>query len=193
MPSLKSLDDNELAVLVAQGNRDAFMVLYDRHSGIVYGLALKMMGEEMSAEEIAQEAFIKLWTRASSFSPGRGNLLPWLLTITRRVALDRIRLENRRPDFSNPFDPEDVWRVTANPDSQTDEARWHSMHFALHELPDEQRQVIELSYYHGMSHSQIEEYLDIPLGTVKTRIRLGMDKLRQIWTADKSKTGKTGV
>lgn len=188
MSKLINLDDNELAQLVAKGNREAFIILYDRHAGIVYGLALKMMGEQMSAEEVAQDSFLKLWTRASTFSPRKGKFLAWLLTITRRTAIDRIRLEDRRPDFNNPNDPEDILRFSSNPDGHRDESRWHSMYFTLHELPIEQRQVIELAYYHGMSHSQIEEYLEIPLGTVKTRMRLGMEKLRKIWIGDRSKS-----
>jgi RNA polymerase sigma-70 factor (ECF subfamily) len=186
MPPLLSLDDDELAHLVAQSNREAFITLYDRHAARVYALALRMLGEQMAAEEVVQDTFMKLWTRADTFSPQKGALLAWLLTIARRTALDRIRLENRRPEFGSSTDPEDTWRLSADPDSQTEEARWRSLHFALQDLPDEQRQVIELAYYHGMSQSQIAEYLVSPLGTVKTRLRLGMEKLRQIWFREKS-------
>ena len=186
MPQLISLDNDELVRLVAQRNREAFIALYDRHSAKVYGLTLRMLGEQMAAEEVTQDTFMKLWTRADTFSPKKGNLLAWLLTIARRTALDRIRLENRRPEFSDPTDPEDTWRLSPDPDSQTEEARWRSLHFTLLELPVEQRQVIELAYHHGMSQSQIAEYLSIPLGTIKTRLRLGMDKLRQIWLIEKS-------
>jgi len=186
MSSLFSLADDELAHLVAQRNREAFITLYDRHATRVYALALRMLGEQMAAEEVVQDAFLKLWTRADTFSPKKGALLAWLLTITQRTALDRIRLENRRPEFSNPADPEDTWRLSPDPGSQTEEARWRSLYFALQDLPGEQRQVIELAYYHGMSQSQIAEYLSIPLGTIKTRLRLGMNKLRQIWFREKS-------
>jgi len=186
MPPLLTLDDNELVRLVAQSNREAFIALYDRHAARVYALALRMLGDKMVAEEVVQDSFLKLWTRAGTFSPNKGALLAWLLTITRRTALDRIRLENRRPEFGNPTDPEDTWRLTPDPGSQTEEARWRSLHFALQDLPKEQSQAIELAYYHGMSQSQIAEYLSIPLGTIKTRLRLGMDKLRQIWVSEKS-------
>lgn len=186
MSSLLSLDDDELVHLVAQGNRPAFITLYDRHATRVYTLALRMLGEHMAAEEVAQDTFLKLWTRANIYSPKKGALLAWLLTITRRTALDRIRLEKRRPEFGSPTDPEETWRLSADPDSQTEEARWRSLHFALQDLPVEQRQVIELAYYHGMSQSQIAEYLAAPLGTIKTRLRLGMEKLRKIWIIEKS-------
>jgi len=181
MSTLRNLDDNELVKLVAGRDRDAFIMLYDRYAARIYGLALRMLGEQMAAEEVTQDTFLKLWTRAVTFSSRKGTLLAWLLTIARRTALDRIRLENRHPEFNNPADPEDTWRLSPDPGSQTEEARWRSLHFALQELPTEQRQVIELAYYHGMSQSQIAKYLGEPLGTIKTRIRLGMEKLRRIW------------
>jgi RNA polymerase sigma-70 factor (ECF subfamily) len=186
MSQIPNNDDTHLASQVAQGDREAFIALYDRHAQRVFALALRMLGEQMAAEEVTQDTFIKLWTRANTFSAKKGNLLTWLLSITRRTALDRIRLENRRPEFSNPTDPEDTWRYSPDPSSQTDEARWRSLHFTLLELPPEQRQTIELAYYHGMSQRQIATFLDIPLGTIKTRIRLGMEKLRQIWLTEKS-------
>jgi len=186
MSLLFSLDDDELARLVAKSNREAFIALYDRHVGRVYALALRMLGEQMAAEEVTQDTFLKLWTRVDTFSPNKGALLAWLLTITRHTALDRIRLENRRPEFGSPVDPEDTWQLSPDSHSQTEEARWRSLYFALYDLPVEQREVIELSYYQGMSQSQIAGYLDIPLGTIKTRLRLGMEKLRKIWFAEKS-------
>jgi len=189
MPPLHLTEDDELTRKVAQGDREAFIALYDRHAARVYALALRMLGEQMAAEEVTQDTFLKLWARADTFSSKKGALLAWLLTITRRTALDRIRLENRRPEFGNPTDPEDTWRLSADPDSQTEEARWRSLHFALQDLPDDQRQAIELAYYHGMSQSQIAEYLATPLGTIKTRLRLGMEKLRQIWIVEKSNLG----
>lgn len=184
----KNQDDHILMEQVARKDRDAFIILYDRHAAKVHALALRMMGERMAAEEVTQDAFLKLWTRAGSYSHQKGSLLAWLLTITRRTALDRIRLEDRRPDFNNPTDPEITWTLTPDPSSQSDEHRWRSLHFALQELPEEQRISIKLAHYHGMSQSQIAEYLDLPLGTVKTRLRLGMEKLRQVWISDTSKS-----
>lgn len=177
------VDDAELVKRIVHKDRQAFAELYDRHASRVYGLVVRILGENMAAEEATQDTFMKLWTSAHSFSPQKGTLITWLLTIARRTALDRVRLENRRPDFGSPTDPEDIWPYIPAPESQTDETRWRSLYFALHELPDEQRQVIESSYYYGMSQSQIAEVLDLPLGTVKTRMRLGMQKLRQLWIA----------
>lgn len=185
MPFYESLDDAELVQRVVQGDREAFVALYDRHVPRVYGLAIRILGETMAADEVTQDTFLKLWTRAKSFSPEKGSLPAWLLTIARRTAIDRVRLENRRPEFDNPVDPEIVWRHSPDPKSETEEARWRSLFFALNDLPDEQRKVINLAYYHGMSQSQIADYIGAPLGTVKTRLRLGMERLRQIWFTDR--------
>ena len=185
--------DAELAQRVASGDRQAFLALYDRYAARVYGLALRMLGERMSAEEVTQDTFLKLWTRAHRYLPGKGTLLAWLMTIARRTALDRIRLENRRPEFGSFTSPEDAWQMLPDPQSETSEARWRSLHFTLLELPEVQRKVIELAYYHGMSQRQIAEYLGIPLGTVKTRLRLGMEKLRQFWLSERSDSGENDV
>lgn len=175
-------DFARLAARVADGDREAFLTLYDLTSPKVYGLALKMMADPMAAEEVVQEAFIRLWTRAETFRPGRGSFLGWLLTITRHVALDRLRRSTRQPQLADPPDSETGWEPSlSDKESHTDEARWRSLYFAVQSLPDEQRAAITCAYYFGMSHSQISEALGVPLGTVKTRLRLGMEKLRQMW------------
>ena len=177
-------DQPEDAVLmhrVAEGNREAFLALYDRHSARVYGLALRVVGDQMTAEEVTQDAFLRMWTRAVSYNPGKGRLSSWLLTITRRLAIDHFRLVDRRPPAWNPFNPENALENIPDPKSQSEESRWSTLKFALRNLPEEQRSVIELAFYHGMTHSQIAEYQSTPLGTVKTRLRLGMEKLRREW------------
>jgi RNA polymerase sigma-70 factor (ECF subfamily) len=163
---------------VSAGDRGAFLALYDRYASRVYGLALHMLRDKMSAEEVAQETFLKLWTRADSFHPDKGSFPIWLLTIARRTALDRIRLESRRPAIAEPPDEYGDWNHLPHPDSISEEARWGSVRLALEALPAEQQAVISLSFYFGLSQSQISEHLGIPLGTVKTRMRLGMEKLR---------------
>lgn len=142
-----------------------------------------MLGDQMAAEEVAQEVFLKLWTRADSFNPRKGKFSTWLLTIARRTALDRIRLEGRRPAIAEPPAETQDWNHLPHPESMSDEARWGSVRFALEQLPSEQKSVIELSFYYGLSQNQISEHLEIPLGTVKTRMRLGMDKLRDAFKA----------
>jgi len=181
------LPDPALVERVAQGDRSAFLELYDRHVSRVFALATRMLGDRASAEEVTQDAFLKLWTRARAFSPTRGALLTWLLTIARNNALDRIRLEARRPALAEASlsDLEDGRPDLQAPGSGSEEARWRSLRFALAELPDGQRQVIELAYYQGLTHSQMAEMLGLPLGTVKTRLRLGMERLRDAWIEER--------
>lgn len=179
-----NLDDTELAAKVADGDERAFLALYDRYASRVHALTLRILGESMLAEEATQDTFLKLWGRARQYLAERGSLLVWLLTIARRTALDRLRLEGRRPMLSNSEDPETMWHSIANEDSLSSEARWRSMYFAVQSLPEEQRQALELAYYQGMSQSEIAEALGLPLGTVKSRLRAAMESLRREWRKD---------
>ena len=183
-----SLEDEELVQRIIEGDQKAFLEVYDRFADQVYGLAMKMLGRKMKAEDVTQEAFIKLWEKAHTFNPERGSLTTWLLTITRYTALDRIRREDRGPDRGgHEFDPEETFPFAAYAAAGDLAARKDSLRFAVQDLPPEQARVIELAYFRGMSHSQIAEYEDIPLGTVKTRIRLGMKKLRNAWKSGDSR------
>lgn len=178
---MADLDESKLVARIARGDERAFLELYDRHVSRVYGLTLRILGDPMLAEEATQDTFLKFWSRARQYLAERGPFLPWLLTIARRVALDRIRLEARRPTLSNPTDPDETWKSLPDLDSVTDESRWRSIYFAVQNLHPDQRNVIELAYYQGMSQSEIAEVLGLPLGTVKTRLRTAMQNLREIW------------
>ena len=180
---MPEIDDNQLIKRVAQGDEDAFLTLYDWYVGRVHALTLRILGDSMLAEEATQDTFLKLWSRAHMYLAERGSLLLWLLTIARRTALDRLRLERRRPTLSDSNDPTEILQTTPNNDSLPEENRWRSMHFALQALSPEHRQVIELAYYQGLSQSEIAEVLGWPLGTVKTRLRAAMEHLRQGWGA----------
>jgi len=173
--------DKQLVARVVNGDENAFLTLYDRYASRVYGLTLRVLGDTMLAEEVTQDTFLKLWSRARQFDSDKGKLASWLLTIAHRTAIDRLRLENRRVPASNPYDPEELWPILPDKDTQNNEARWRSLYFAVQSLPKEQRQVIDLAYYKGMSQSEIAEVLDWPLGTVKTRVRSAMQSLRKHW------------
>ncbi len=181
---MTELNDSDLMSRVARGDEQAFLMLYDRHAARVHALTLRILNDPMLAEEATQDAFLKLWSRARLFLNERGSLLLWLLTIARRTALDRVRLEGRRPVLSDSNDPDDLWQVIPDLDSMPEEARWRSLHFAVQSLDPYHRQVIELSYYQGLSQSEIAEVLGWPLGTVKTRMRSAMDHLRQKWNEE---------
>ncbi len=181
---MSELPDDSLVERVCNGEQQALLHLYDRYAGRVYALALRILGDPMSAEEVTQDVFLKLWSRARSYLAERGPLAPWLLTIARNAALDRLRLEHRRPAIADDAEPDETWKDIVDEGSASEEARWRSLYFAVRALPREQRQVIELAYYQGLSHSQIAEQLGWPVGTVKTRLRLGMERLRQHWFSD---------
>ncbi len=174
-------DDIELVTRVANGEEGAFLILYDRYVSRVYALTLRVLSNPMLAEEATQDTFLKLWSRARLYLNERGPLLLWLLTIARRTALDRVRLEARRPALSDSNDPEDSWEVIPDLNTLPEESRWRSLYFAVQSLQPEYRQVIELAYYQGMSQSEIAEVLGWPLGTVKTRLRAAMEHLREEW------------
>jgi RNA polymerase sigma-70 factor, ECF subfamily len=176
-----SYSDFELIQEIIRGDEKAFLMLYDRFASHVYGLTLRVLGDAMLAEEATQDTFLKLWSRARQFAPSQGELAYWLLTIAHRTALDRLRLENRRVPASNAHDPEEAWSLIPDENTMNADSRWRSLHFAVQTLPDDQRQVIDLAYYKGMSQSEIAEVLGWPLGTVKTRLRTAMQTLRQQW------------
>ena len=180
---MPEIDDNQLVKRVAQGDERAFLTLYDCYVSRVHALTLRILGEPMMAEEATQDTFLKLWSRAHMYLAERGSLLLWLLTIARRTALDRLRLETRRPLLSDSKDPTEVWKTIPDRDSLPEENRWRSLHFAVEALSPEHRQVIELAYYQGLSQSEIAEVLGWPVGTVKTRLRAAMEHLRQEWGA----------
>ncbi len=171
----------ELIQAVGRGDQGAFLSLYDRYSGRVYALALHILDDPMLAEETTQDTFTKLWARARLYRSDRGIFGVWLLTIARRTALDRLRLEGRRPLLSDARDPDDVWRALPDKSGDPDEARWRALHFAIRALPDLQQQVIQLAYYQGLSQSDIAAELGWPLGTVKTRMRAALQALRRSW------------
>ncbi len=177
-------NDLDLVNRVAQGDESAFLMLYDRYAARVHGLMLRILSDPMLAEEATQDTFLKLWSRARLYLNERGSLLLWLLTIARRTALDRLRLEGRRPLLSDANDPDDHLQFIPDGETTQEESRWRSMYFAVQSLQLEYRQVIELAYYQGLSQSEIAEVLGWPLGTVKTRLRAAMEHLRAKWNEE---------
>jgi RNA polymerase sigma-70 factor (ECF subfamily) len=184
--SVKAQEQDDLVLVqrLARGDQRAFLELYDRHAARVHALTLHILGDPMLAEEATQDTFMKLWGRARLYLSERGSFVAWLLTIARRTALDRLRLEGRRPLLSDSNDPDDIWPFIRDDSQDPDEARWRSLHFAVRSLPQEQQVVVELAYFQGLSQSEIASELGWPLGTVKTRLRAAMIALRKQWNQD---------
>ncbi len=176
--------DVQLIAEMAQGDERAASMLYDRHGAVMYGLALRMVGESADAEEVVLDAFAQAWRDAGRYDTSRGSVAGWLTTITRTRALDLIRARGRRAKMTDTAtatldEPAAMGSGFAAPDVQVQETeRAVAVKSALDQLPIPQRQAIELAFFEGLTHHEVADRLSEPLGTVKTRIRLGMQKLR---------------
>jgi RNA polymerase sigma-70 factor (ECF subfamily) len=173
------LADEDLMVLVGGGDADAFAALYDRHSRSAYGLAHKLTGEKQAAEDLAQDAFLKVWRSADRYRPERGSARAWILSVVRNQGIDQLRASASRRRMQEKIE-------AAAPRYEPSEAfaqawgdfRLGRVREALDALPPLQQQVLELAHFSGLTHLEIAERLQLPPGTVKGRLRLGLGKLR---------------
>jgi RNA polymerase sigma-70 factor (ECF subfamily) len=173
--------DRRLLDRMVQGDGDALAELYDRYARPVYSLALRILRDAGDAEDIVQEVFAQLWRHASRYTATRGVVAAWLLTVARSRAIDRLRARRARPEAA-PDDAAASRVIDASPpiDHQLLSAEQIAgVRAALDDLPVLQRVAVELAYFDGLTHAEIADRLEQPLGTVKTRIRLAMAKLRE--------------
>jgi RNA polymerase sigma-70 factor (ECF subfamily) len=174
----------DLAMLVrsmAQGHQDALARLYDETSSLVNGLLLRILAHQQDAEEVLLDVYMKAWKYASSYSEKRGSVQAWLLIMARNAAIDRIRARKAQPATLS-MEPE-AFPEPASMDATPEEAsvmreRRRRVQQVLNELPPEQREVVVLSFFGGLTHAELAERLGEPLGTVKSRVRMGLAKLR---------------
>jgi RNA polymerase sigma-70 factor (ECF subfamily) len=179
--SLSRLADEDLMPLVESKEPAAFEVVYDRHGGAAYSLAYRIVGDRTTAEDVTQEAFLSIWRTGARFDRARGSVRTWLLGVVRNRAIDVLRREaGRAPSISLELEsvPEPRFDGTATDSEALRREAARQVRGALDVLPQDQMQVIQLAYFGGMTHSEIAELLDMPLGTVKGRMRLGMEKIR---------------
>lgn len=165
---------------IAQGDEASLAALYDATHKIIYGVALRVLGNTEDAEEVTLDVYNQVWRSARSFQSGRGTVMAWLLTLARTRALDKLRARASRQRNVEPLGTQNETPAgSASPEEQSASSQQRAIVLAaLGRLPDEQRQALELAYFQGLSHTELAERLGEPLGTVKTRIRLGMMKLR---------------
>jgi RNA polymerase sigma-70 factor (ECF subfamily) len=173
------LADEDLISLVESGDAEAFSTLYDRHSRAAFSLAYRMMNGRQAAEDLAQDAFLKVWRATASYRAGRGSVRTWILSIVHNRGIDQIRSHASRRrtqdkvEASAPkYEPSEAFSETWK-NSRRDQVRE-----ALNTLPQEQLKILELAYFSGYKHVEIADLLGLPLGTVKGRMRLGLKKLR---------------
>jgi RNA polymerase sigma-70 factor, ECF subfamily len=179
--AIQRLADEDLMPLLARKDANAFEVFYDRHGGAAYSLAYRIVGDRSIAEAVTQEAFISIWRSGARFDRARGSVRAWTLGIVRNRAIDALRRQaGRAPKLG--FDDEAVLeREPAEERTEAEALRRETareVRGALSELPDDQSKVIQLAYFGGFSHSEIAKMLGEPLGTIKGRMRLGLEKIR---------------
>ncbi len=178
---IKSLADEEIMQLVQDGDPRAFGVVYDRHGGPAFSLAYRMVGNRVVAEDITQEAFLSIWRSRSRYQRERGSVRTWVLGIVHHRSIDALRRhtvhDRRRASAEGIEERHEAPERTDVEAARREEAR--SVQAAMQELPEEQCRVIELAYFGGFTHTQIAEMLEMPIGTVKGRMRLGLEKMRR--------------
>jgi RNA polymerase sigma-70 factor, ECF subfamily len=177
---LRQLGDEDLMALVAGGDARAFEIVYERHCTAVFSLAYRICGVRAAAEEVAQEAFLSIWRSGARYDRTRGSVRTWLLGVVHNRAIDSLRRSTAH-DRLRAADERAAERLEAPERTELEAARREearSMRTLLGELPSEQRRVIELAYFGGFTHEQIAEMLATPLGTVKGRMRLALEKMR---------------
>jgi RNA polymerase sigma-70 factor (ECF subfamily) len=175
------LADEELMPWIGRKDPEAFEVFYDRHGGAAFSLAYRILGDRTAAEDCIQEAFISIWRSGGRFDPTRGSVRSWTLSIVRNRAIDALRSKaGKAPKLT--FDDDAILESRPADELTDDEAMRHEtateVRGALSQLPGDQSKVIELAYFGGFSQSEISRMLNVPLGTVKGRMRLGLEKIR---------------
>lgn len=185
-----TLDDTALVARVAHGDENALGQLYDRFGQAVYSLCLRIVRDGGAAEELTQEVFVRLWRSAASFDPERGRVGAWLLRIAHNLALNELRRRQSRPVVAPEAEWEDATARLADMHEESDpvasadyQERAETVRRTLAQLPAPQRQAIELAFFGGLSQAEVAAALEEPLGTVKSRIRLGMQRLRELLMA----------
>lgn len=173
--------DDALLLAIQQRDERAIATLYDRYGGLAFGLAYRILGERSVAEDVVQDAFLGVWRRAVSFEPGRGSARTWILSIVHHRSIDRLRGVSGRARLDAPID--DFERVLSVDDAWGEvevRVQREVLQKCLAELPEAQRQTIEMAYFNGYTQQEIASAMSVPVGTVKGRLRIGLQKMRSL-------------
>src|SRR5213594_259425 len=169
--------DSQMAAQLKRGESTAIESLYDRYGRLAFGLAFRILNERGAAEDVVQDAFVSVWRNAAGFDARRGSLRNWLLSIDRLRGSARVRSEIDLADAGQRAEVPDVWEAVAL------DLERKQIQEGFRELPDPQRQTLELAYFGGYTHVEIASRTQVPLGTVKSRMRIGLEKMRTFLTA----------
>jgi RNA polymerase sigma factor (sigma-70 family) len=182
-------DDIEFMRRIATHDQQAFRALYQQYGKVIFSLAYRILQNSTLAEEVTQDTFLKVWRQTTQWDPNKGNLKNWLLAITHFTAIDRLRQENRQPTLH----PESIDEMEDTMPGSTNDSGWQdgiALRMLVKQLPPEQAFLIELAFFRGMTHNEIADETAIPLGTVKTRLRSGLQKLRELWSESVKQTSR---
>ena len=189
VPAPQVEPDLDLLRQIAAGSSEALGTFYDRHAGLTLGLLQRMLGENGEAEEVLQEVFFQVWREARRYDPGRSSPRGWLLLLARSRALDRLRAATARQKREERLGREAAVAAAPIGSRRLEHLdRQRRIGSALESLPPEQRRVVELAFFHGLSQTEIAEQLGAPLGTVKSRALMAMKKLRSLLSEDETPT-----
>ncbi len=177
MEVVKKYSEPELVELLRQRSQSAFGYLYDNYSGALLSIILNIVNEEELANDVLQEVFVKIWKQIESYDSSKGRLFTWMLNIARNASIDTVRSKSFQNSRQNRELTEDVYTAGGTSETRTDQIGLRKM---VHSLKEEYRVLVELSYFQGFTQDEIAKMLNIPLGTVKTRLRAALTQLREI-------------
>jgi RNA polymerase sigma-70 factor (ECF subfamily) len=176
----EDIADADLVRSMQNGDQGAIATLYDRYSGVAYGLAVRITGDRTLAEDVVQEAFVSVWKQCGRFNPARGQVKSWLLTIVHHRAIDAVRRRTNRAERALPEGPDEFIAQHGRPDELADATLDAvALRDAVNAVPEDQRRTIEMAYFEGLTHVEIAQRMGVPLGTVKSRLRIGLEKMRE--------------
>ncbi|PJF43271.1 MAG: sigma-70 family RNA polymerase sigma factor [Chloroflexota bacterium] len=182
-----AMDDKQLISAIKRRDQQALLELYQRYADYVFSIAYRVLDDQASAEECLQDVFLRIWQRIDQYDEERGVFATWLARVTRNMAIDRLRQTTRRVKLADSLLSDETQATMDFLSEWADRERAENLRAMIERLPAEQVQVIALSYYGGMTQAEIAEHLNLPLGTVKTRMRAALQKLREAWNASEDR------
>ncbi len=177
MPEVLKYEESELVYLLKKREQSAFSYLYDNYSGALYTVILAIVPDRELANDVLQEVFVKIWKQIESYDDNKGRLFTWMMNISRNASIDTVRSKNYQNSQQNRELTESVYDSSGSTSTNTDKIGLRKL---VHQLKDEYKVLVELSYFQGFTQEEISKMLEIPLGTVKTRLRTALIQLRQL-------------